>query len=165
MSGERSHDDGQERLRRIAFALVVFSAACQESEGLGRSDTIALYVPRDEVLPADTVELIEDTFEMEISMVSQGYGAVTVFLFDEEAGGLAGENAGSDYCSAALWSTRRPEIIAHEIGHALGLEHVDNPSNLMFPGENDGELAPEQIDTARLFAWFHEECREEPRTW
>ncbi len=84
---------GQVQLRVVGVLAALWGVAgCQaEAQPFGRSDTIALYVPRGEDLPPGAVERIEDTFGMEVSFRSGGYGAITVFLFDEGPAGSRGK--------------------------------------------------------------------------
>lgn len=51
-------------------------------------------------------------------------------------------------CRRAVESPREPVMLAHEVGHALGLEHDPDPANLMhaFVGRDTTELTDEQRD-------------------
>ena len=51
-------------------------------------------------------------------------------------------------CRRAVESPREPVMLAHEMGHALGLEHVSDPANLMnrFVGPDTTELTDAQRD-------------------
>lgn len=49
---------------------------------------------------------------------------------------------------------RHPVILAHELGHSLGLRHVSNPENLMYAGPQKDtaktrQLGPQQIIRAK----------------
>jgi hypothetical protein len=51
-------------------------------------------------------------------------------------------------CRRHVESPREPVMLAHELGHALGLAHVDDPANLMhaFVGRDTLEVTTEQHD-------------------
>jgi hypothetical protein len=84
-------------------------------------------------------------------------GAIVVLLTENDGrvegsdrmlGGLATPRA----CRPRLWSVDEPNTLAHEIGHVLGLDHHDDPDNVMFhaPGAH---VTPEQ--TARVQRHAH----------
>lgn len=41
-------------------------------------------------------------------------------------------------CHHTLWSDRDPIVLAHELGHALGLDHAPFPDSLMYPSRQGG---------------------------
>jgi hypothetical protein len=68
-----------------------------------------------------------------------------------------------DQCTGALAIRRDvdPKILAHELGHMLGLSHVDDPTNMMYPSALSAAQAftPEQQETMRVNAeWMDEHC-------
>lgn len=73
---------------------------------------------------------------LEVEFRDGAHGAVTITLVDQLRGvyedteygtvHYAGTEASRTFCAASVVSERQPQIIAHEIGHALGLDHRDS---------------------------------------
>ncbi|MFO0633014.1 MAG: matrixin family metalloprotease [Nannocystaceae bacterium] len=79
-------------------------------------------------------------------------GAVVLVRIDSP---VSGWDAHSDWvaaCSPIAWAPDASYVLAHEVGHTLGLEHSSDPANLMYPAPGY-ELDDEQVDTLRLGAW------------
>jgi hypothetical protein len=60
---------------------------------------------------------------------------------------VVNEPALATYPSAA-----RVHILAHELGHALGLAHVADPTNLMYPRASERNIAAISLDCDQLEA-------------
>lgn len=64
------------------------------------------------------------------------------------------------WCAKEAWAESDVIVVAHEIGHLFGLEHVDDGENVMHVDDNDGREFVEgvQLDTvqdnAYRFAWL-----------
>lgn len=147
-------------MRRLLATLLLLTA-CEEDTQTGRSDTIRWFTfpeleqPTDEVLAE-----VEDIWGLELVESESPAGSVTFFYGGEEddtswAGGWS--------CTPFVYITRpmSAQTIAHEIGHAFFLEHVDDTDNLMHELSGSGtELTEEQIDTVREKLWETEKyCR------
>lgn len=118
------------------------------------------------------IELTEEIFGVELVEHSEAWGAVAVFPFDRDDfdGAFDGEfdvngQAHIGRCTPWIWYvTDSPLALAHEMGHAYGLAHVDTPCNIMLPELSceDGsyEVTDEQIRTVREESWDQEEVCE-----
>ena len=92
---------------------------------------------------------------MEMVRHDYPHGATTIFLSEEAASAFGIGPTCSPFVAAI---PGHPLILAHEIGHTLGLGHVDTEGNLMRPSSNGPDLTTEQIDHAREGSWRIQQC-------
>jgi len=145
------------------LALVVLGSACGEPESKnGRSDTLRWNVL--EGLTRPSPELLNDTEEvLGFELIDSGSvaGSVSLFLEERREGEPEVNYSGGWSCTPFIYlDTHHPVVLAHELGHAYGLEHNDIAGNLMGPAQGPltgTDLTEDQIDTIREHAWLSEE--------
>lgn len=84
----------------------------------------------DELPPV--VERACDLLGMVCEATDHEYGAITLDLI-HTADRVRGRSGGSGICSPWAWAEPRTVIVAHELGHVLGLDHRDDAGALMYP--------------------------------
>jgi hypothetical protein len=88
----------------------------------------------------------------------RAYGSVTIDLIPIDDGRVRGREQ-SDLCRRLIWVDPTPLRVAHELGHALELDHVDDRSNLMHINAKDTELDDEQLNRIELIGGLIVGCR------
>lgn len=83
-------------------------------------------------------------------------GAVSVILTDRGAADPDGSDwlAGKAFrraCRPVLWASDDVYVIAHELGHVLGLDHVSDPDRLMAPIPGT-EVTAQELDIVERHA-------------
>lgn len=95
-----------------------------------------------DLLLADASELLG----IPIATTDDSHGSITLDIH-ESPGIYRGRNLIRKGCRRASWASPDAEVIAHEIAHALGLDHVDDPHNLMARSGSGVELTEAQVAT------------------
>jgi hypothetical protein len=113
-------------------ALLVCLAGCSETVSLrvssGRMDGV-ITSPSPEMR-----EMLDDalgSLALEYELSTKTRGSISIDLVEVAEGEPHGRTIIRTGCQRALRSPPDSMILGHEIGHALGLEHVEDDGNLM----------------------------------
>lgn len=92
-----------------------------------------------DVLLSDASEILG----IPIATTTRSSGSITLDIH-ESPGLYRGRNLIRHGCRRASWASPDAEVIAHEIAHALGLDHVNDTANLMAPSGTGTALTEAQ---------------------
>lgn len=109
------------------------------------------------VLPDVVVDACE-ILGVACEATDRGYGSITLDLIPIPSGRVRGRSQ-AQLCRRLIWVDPTPLRIAHELGHALELDHVDDRSNLMHINAKDTELTDEQLDRIEIVGGLIVGCR------
>lgn len=139
-------------MRALILTLSLSLSACAHSVPV----RIASELPE-----SDTHALLSDASDIlgiPLEPVDHSRGAITLDIH-ESPGTYRGRNLVRHGCRRASWSTPDAEVIAHELAHALGLDHVSDRGNLMSASASGTALTEAQHATMEREAWRLSTCR------
>lgn len=124
-------------MRSVAvLAAVLALAGCSGPVG------VHVYDPE----PSDASELVSDASALLGVPLELADGGPIRVEFISSDGTIGGRTYMRGRCLSILRAPRSPEMLAHEIGHALGLDHVDAAGNLMTRTAAGHDVEGWQID-------------------
>ena len=127
----------------VSFALMSVGCAEQVTTTIAVGPSAASrYALIREAVDAVNDEIGEDVFELiTVSSDRPSHDWAPVVLVDEMADGVGAECERTRDGMRIRFTARTKLVqLAHEFGHAAGLDHVDDYDNLMFRGATDLEL-------------------------
>ena len=115
----------------------------------GCAEPLPVHVLDHDELPLEVEDACEILGLLCESDPDHDYGTITIELVDPappEELVVRGSTAGGGTCSPSMWVEPDAKLIAHELGHALGLEHRHATDGLMLAVRPGLELSDEEMD-------------------
>lgn len=119
--------------------------------------------PQARTLEAERARLIAlaSDIQQEVSAYNQKVASLNALIeeFNQSAGrtfeeGQYGRDANGERINIFefIGDAQLERVLAHEFGHAIGLDHNDNPASIMYARNESGNLVPTTDDLAALHA-------------
>lgn len=146
-------------VRAIVFAVVMtvtLAAGCAVAPEVA---IVAVDTRADTAVPAvETIAAACAVWRMRCTTTLDEIGAVVVVLAEDDGHVVGapkrtlGGQATWRPCRSRLWSVARPMVLAHELGHTLGLHHHDDPANVMYEIVGGDQVTEAQVRRAHAHA-------------